>query len=313
MKRILVNGSLAYDVLLGSDGSFLDSIKDAKDEVSVVYLAHHIAQHHGGTGVNITWSLNLLGADPLLVSTIGSDGEKYTALLEERGISTEFIDRRDDVLTATAIIGTDSQENQIGFFHPGADGLGEWPDLSSVSDDIAVAIISPRNEALMIAGAVWCHEQGIPVYFDPGQRLSSMSTDDLDRLTRLSTGVIVNEYEWSLLQEKLGCTEENFASLCPLLIVTRGADGVTYFNEEGAQNIGACPTEKVVNPTGAGDAFRAGLLYGLTNEWSLLHSCRLGAAIGSFAVEYEGTLLDVLDTESVWNRAKESYGEDLPM
>ena len=311
-KKILVTGSLAYDVLLTSDGSFLDSIKDATDELSVSFLASRVAQHHGGTGVNITWNLNLLGAHPLLIATVGSDGGKYIALLEECGISTEYIDRHEDVLTATAIVATDSDENQITFFHPGADAKGEWPDLTDIREDIGYAIVSPRDERVMVHAMQWCQKNKVPVLFDPGQRLTSISADDLSRLVRLSSGVVVNEYEWELMSKALHCTEENFAELSPLLIITRGENGVTFFNEEGAQTVGACKPDQVVNPTGAGDAFRAGLLLGLNNEWSLVDSCRLGVSMGSFSVENEGTLINSLDREAVWNRAEQTFEEKLP-
>src|SRR3989344_4239911 len=202
--KILVTGSKAYDVLLGYDGSFADAIDPtALNRLSVSFFSPHFARHHGGTGANIAWNLKLLGGDPLLVSTVGSDGGEYLALLEERGVSTKFLEKREDSVTATAIIGTDTSERQIAFFHPGADAKGVWPNLQDHREDIAHAIISPRNPILMMEGAHWCEKYKVPFLFDPGQLIIGLSADELMFGVRSGAGVIANEYEWGLLSEKL--------------------------------------------------------------------------------------------------------------
>ena len=312
-NRVLVTGSIAYDVLLSYDGVFADAIHaDALDQLSLSFFAQHYARHNGGTGANIAWNLRLLNGDPLLVSTAGSDGGEYLATLQERGIDTQYVDLIQDRVTATAIIGTDSRENQITFFHPGADVAGTWPDLSSLRDDIAYAIVSPRDTRLMLAAVEWCEAMRLPFIFDPGQQINAFSEDELSRCVRASAGVIVNEYEWSLISKRLNYTEENIILDTPLLIITRSEHGITTFNSDGAQTFGACKPDKVVNPTGAGDAFRAGLLKGFSSGWSLTDSCRLGAALGSKVVEIEGTLIDQLDLVDLRKRVKETYDEELP-
>ncbi|KKW38272.1 MAG: PfkB [Candidatus Peribacteria bacterium GW2011_GWB1_54_5] len=313
MSRILVTGSTAYDLLLTYDGSFTDSIDpNALDSFSVGYVTPHFERHHGGTGANISWNLKLLRQEPLLVSTVGSDGGEYLALLEERGISTAHIEKREDALTATAIIGSDNREHQITFYHPGADAKGSWPDLADERENIGYAIVSPRDTTIMVDAMQWCRSFGVSFLFDPGQQVMSFGKDALLRSMESSSGVVVNAYEWSAVTERLKMTEDDLLGRIPFIVVTRGEQGVEVFTRGHAIALPSCKAEKVINPTGAGDALRAGILTGLAAGWSLRDAARLGAAMGSFAVECEGTLMDSLDLDHLWERARVTYGEDLP-
>jgi len=313
MKKILVTGSAAYDFLLSHEGSFADGIASQQlSSLSVAFLAQHMVRHHGGTGVNIAWNLNLLEEQPLLITTVGQDGGEYRTLLEERGLNVDYVEKLEDKMTATAIVATDSKERQITFFHPGADQQGSWPELQEGNEELACGIVSPRDTQLMVKAAEYCTKNGTQYYFDPGQQLLALSNDELSRLVRGSYGVIVNEYEWELLKDKIHCTEKNILTQAPLLIVTRGEHGVTFFDESGARNVAPCSAERVINPTGAGDAFRAGFLSGIRRGWKTVDCVRLGAALGSFAVEETGTLMDSIDREQLWLRAEHIYGEKLP-
>jgi len=313
MQRILITGSIAYDLLLASDGSFADALKaSALEKLSVSFLTPHFKRHHGGTAANISWNVKLLGGDPLLVGTVGEDGGSYTALLRERGIDTRHVAALKDYVTATAIIATDSRERQIAFFHPGADAAGTWPDLVEEREEIAWAIVSARDVHMMIAAIDWCARQKIPLLFDPGQQVHSFGNDELTRAIAHASAVVVNEYESQLLQQRLAATEQELAKRIPLFIVTLGEKGFMLYDDGKKSVFPACAPDQVVNPTGAGDAFRGGLLTGLTSGWSKQHAAMLGASLGSFVVEQEGTLLHQLDREEVWRRAKEAYGQELP-
>lgn len=313
MPQILVTGSIAYDLLLQSDGSFADALQGASVEhLSIAFLAPHFRRHHGGTGANIAWNLRLLGASPLLVSTVGHDGGPYTALLQERGVAIDHVEVLAMHATATAIIATDSGERQITFFHPGADSEGIWPDLSDERDDLAWAIVSPRAVTVMMRALEWCHAAHIPVLFDPGQQMQGFSDDALRHALQIASGVVVNAYEAEMLGSRLHLSEKALAQAVPLLIITRGEQGCSVFEQGKRSDIGACKADAVVNPTGAGDAFRAGLLVGLSSGWSLTDAARMGASVGSFVVEIEGTLLERLDMDEVRMRAEEAYSEKLP-
>lgn len=263
----------------------------------------------------------------MLVGTVGTDGGSYCALLEERGIDTTHVERRSDSVTATAIIGTDSHERQVAFFHPGADALGFWPSaqLSEERDNIAWAVVGPRNPVIMMQAVRWCADVGIPLLFDPGQLIIGLSPDELRFAITRSRGVICNSYEWSLLRERTGWDSAEVLQHAAFLIVTQGEEGVELYEKAKGQpfdraqdkqgkrtTIAACKPDQVVNPTGAGDAFRAGLLLGLGKKWSLTESCRLGAVMGSKVVEIEGTQLDTLDKEEVWERVRMTHGKELP-
>ncbi|MCF7844339.1 MAG: carbohydrate kinase family protein [Kiritimatiellales bacterium] len=312
-KKILVTGSVAYDVMLGYDGSFADAIDPAAiDSLSLSFFSPHYARHHGGTGANIAWSLKLLGEDPLLVSSVGKDGREYTSVLDERGIDTSRIEIIEDKVTATAIVGTDSKERQITFFHPGADSHGTWPDLSQDRDDFAYAIVSPRDTNAMVSGMEWCDKFSVPVIFDPGQQIIAFGEDALDRLVRMGSVLIANQYEWDLVKKKLSCDEKSILELVPLVIVTLGDKGLIVIDENGEQKMNACKSVNVVNPTGAGDAFRAGLLKGFVAGWEVIDACKLGAAMGSLAVESEGTLLPAIDIDEVKVRVEQAYKTELP-
>lgn len=311
--RFLVNGSIAYDLLLSHDGSFLTGI-DPKhlESLSVNYMAQGFVRHHGGTAANIGWNVASLGHTPLLMGAVGHDGNEYLELLEKRGADTSFVDRRTDAFTATAVIATDTSERQISFFHPGADALGSMPDLKNSNGKIDYAIMSPRNPLLMLQCADVCAKLKIPYLFDPGQVVHAFSDDDLRRAVSKSAGLVVNEYEWQLASKKLGWDEKAVVKSCGMVVITLGEKGLRIVTRTEDLMVPASKAKKFVNPTGAGDAVRAGLLIGLASKWPLVHTGRLAAVLGCLVVEQEGTLLDKLTWDMVQERAEGSYGERLP-
>lgn len=303
---------MAYDVLLGYDGSFKDAIGSDLSTLSVSFFSPRYAKHHGGTGSNISWTLATLGAKPMLVTTIGNDGLEYKDFLKARGVDVTHIEQKKEHVTATAIIGTDNAERQIAFFHPGADAHGDWPELSDDREDLAYAIVSPRNPLLVMEAVRWCDKWKVPLLFDPGQIIIALSPDELAAAIKVSTGVICNNYEWDLLSEKTGMKEKDVLKHTEYLVVTHGEGGVSIHTRDKKHDLRACAADKVVNPTGAGDALRAGFLTGIVSGWDLEKSGMLGAGVASFVVEQEGTLLDMLDMDEVRSRVKQTYGVDLP-
>lgn len=311
MKKILVTGSVAYDVLLGYEGSFADAIDPkALQKLSVSFYSPHYTRHHGGTGSNIAWNLALLDTKALLVGTVGSDGGEYAALLKHRGVDVRYVEHLGGHVTATAIIGTDSDSRQITFFHPGADAHGRWPgaQLTEDRDDLGYALVGARNGHLMMEAVRWCGKWKVPLLFDPAQQIIGLSKDELISGVKTATGLVCNAYEWSLLSEKTGMNVSAVMEHCEYLIVTNGGEGLTIYTHAGETVLPPCKADKVVNPTGAGDAFRAGVLSGLTKGADLADACKTGAALASFVVEQEGTLLDSLDTEELEARIKAAYG-----
>lgn len=309
--RFLINGSIAYDLLLSHDGSFLSGIDPANlQNLSVNYLAQGFVRHHGGTAANIGWHLALLGNTPVLSGAVGEDGAQYLELLASKGVDVSQVESRSDALTATALIATDSSERQISFFHPGADGLASFPDV--LEKGFAYAIMSPRNPVLMLKGAEVCAEHGVPYLFDPGQVIHAFGKDELRRVVSRSAGLVVNEYEWGLASQIMEWKEDDVLQACGMLIVTLGEKGIKLVTRDGETVVGGCTAAAVVNPTGAGDAARAGLLHGLAAGWSVKHTGRLAAILGSLVVAQAGTLLPSLDMATIQKKALENYGEELP-
>ena len=310
--RYLINGSIAYDLLLTHDGSFLAGL-DVKhlESLSVNFFAHGFVRHHGGTSANISWNLALLGEKPIAVGAVGTDGNEYVTMLKNRGVDTHLVQSSTSSLTATAVIATDSAGRQISFFHPGADTKATFPDLTNEAD-IAYGIMSPRNPGLMLEGGQSCAAFKIPYLFDPGQVVHAFSDDDLKKAVGASSGLIVNEYEWSIAGKKLSMNEQEVAALCGMIIVTLGEKGLRIVTKKDDIHVPACPISRLANPTGAGDAARAGLLYGFAHAWPLMQSARLAAILGAFVCEQDGTLLDALDRDQLSATALEVYGAKLP-
>ena len=313
MSSFLVAGSIAYDMLLSYDGSFVDGLDvDKLDELSVGYVTRHLVKHHGGTAANIAWNFALLKQPVMIAGSVGHDGDEYVGRLKDHGIDTSLIIEHPQHVTATAIIGTDSGERQITFYHPGADQETVPPDLAQLAKGIRYVLVSPHNAIAMEQTAHACREHQIPYIFDPGQQSLQFPRDDLRRLVHGSAAVIANAYEWSLLKEALEWTVNEVLEYTGLLVVTHGEHGLNVQTTEQSMQVKAVPSKKLINPTGAGDALRAGFVTGLGMGWDIRDAARLGAAIASFVVEQEGTQLEHFDLRKLRERAEAAYGESLP-
>lgn len=313
-KKILVTGTVAYDHLLSYDATFLENLRNIAtlEILSVSFYTHHYAKRLGGTGANMAWNIKLLKRDPLLVSSVGSDGGEYLDVLKTNGIDTRFISVHDNDLTATGMCCTDTRQHQIWFFHRGADTLGQWPDLSAERANIAYAIVGQRHCPAMMDAARWCAANAVPMLFDPGQEIRSLSQEELEEAVNAATGIITNEFEWGLLADRLHCTPEELSQKVDYVIVTEAERGHSIYSGGTKESFGRCDCTVFANPTGAGDSFRAGLLAGLTSGWDLPTSTKLGAALASFVVQEDGARLDTIDLAAVYDRARIAYGHTLP-
>lgn len=312
-SNFLVTGSIAYDTLLTYDGSFADGIDvDKLDELSVGYVTRHLVKHHGGTAANIAWNFALLKQPVKISGSIGHDGDEYISRLKDRGVDTSLVVQRPEHVTPTAIIGTDSSERQITFYHPGADLETDPPDIPSLKNEISYVLVSPHSVSSMEKTSRLCQEHSIPYIFDPGQQSLQFSRDDLRRIVHGSNAVIANAYEWALLRDALEWTVNEVMEYTGILIVTQGEHGLNVQTAEQSVVVKAVPAKKLVNPTGAGDALRAGFVTGLAKGWSVQDSARLGAALSSFVVEQEGPQLESFNIKDLYERAEGAYGEALP-
>lgn len=285
---ILVTGSLAYDYILSHDQEFQKSIlPDDLDHLSVCFLAQELHKYRGGTAGNIAYNLKLLGVDSLLMATAGNDFESYAEDFTKLGISLDEVTVLDDVMTASAFITSDPKGNQITVFYPGAMGKAAKKSLEPFSIDIA--IIAPEIPSTVLHYVEECKKHTIPYLFDPGQNITMFSKEDFVEGVTGAKGLIVNDYEWSVFQKTTGFSEEDVLAKAELLIVTHGGKGSTIRNSDETFEIPTVPTDTVKDPTGCGDAYRAGLLKGLAEGKSLEECGRMGAELGKACVEFFGT------------------------
>ncbi|MEK7136652.1 MAG: carbohydrate kinase family protein [Patescibacteria group bacterium] len=314
MSTFLAAGSIAFDTLLQYDGSFVDGI-DVKelDRLSVGYVTRHLVRHFGGTAANIAWNLRLLNQDVLVAASVGNDAEKYLERLRLKGVNISLVREDREDVTPQAIVATDTGERQITFYHPGADRRTETPDLAPLKSDLSYVCVSPHSVTSMMGLADACQRLAIPYLFDPGQQSLQFSRDDLRRIVKGSAALTVNAYEWGLLSDVLAWDASEVLEFTDLLVVTHGEHGFALQTKKESIVIDAVPAKKLVNPTGAGDAFRAGLLTGLAHGWDMKDAGKLGAALASFVIEIEGTQLEEFHLDDLYERAERAYGEKLPM
>jgi adenosine kinase len=291
---IIVSGSLAFDRLAVYPGLFSDDIlADKLSLLNVCFLVDRVDRVHGGTAGNIAYNLTLLGQKPLVVSSVGDDpdGRDYLERLTEWGLSTAEVGVVPDLATAGAYIATDSSGNQLLFFHPGAMMVKTPFDPATLTDppEKCVATVSPGGFDDMLRLSERYRELGIPFICDPGQQTTAFDGERLLSLLDGSLLLMTNEYELEVLKQRTGLSDQDLFRHTTAVLTTMGSKGSRLSTPRGSQHVLAVPVSKVGNPTGAGDAYRAGVLAALAHGSDILSACRLGATTASFCVEAEGT------------------------
>ncbi len=288
--NIIISGSLAYDRIMNFSEKFSDHIlPDKIDDLNVCFQVDGVTENYGGTAGNIAYAMNLMGESPTLSATIGSDNHKYFEWLDTNDISRKGIRVIPEELTAGAYITTDMTNNQITGFNPGAMKYSSELDFSELDPEKTLVLISPGNLDDMINYSLQCKEKGISYIFDPGQSLPMLKAEDLVEVITGCKILIVNDYEFNLIRDKTGLERENLLNRAATTIITYGESGSKIFNKDDVLEIPTYRARKVLDPTGAGDAYRGGLISGLINGKDLSTCARLGSACASFAVECNGT------------------------
>ncbi|MDR0934333.1 MAG: carbohydrate kinase family protein [Burkholderiaceae bacterium] len=305
----LICGSLAYDTIMSFPERFSESIlADQLQNINVCFLTPSMRREFGGCAGNIAYSLNMLGGKPLIMATIGSDGETYLERLTEQNISHRHIRVIRNAFTAQAFITTDRNNNQITAFHPGAMTFSYQNRVDDISEEINLAIVAPDGRDGMIQNAADCAKKGIPFIFDPGQGLPMFTKDELRHFIDQASYVAVNDYEAAMLTRATEWTESEIASRVTALIITCGERGAKIYTGAEKLNIPCVEAEKIVDPTGCGDAFRAGLIYGLTSGMDLATSGRLGSLMGAIKIAHQGPQAHSLTAGEIANRFEKEFG-----
>jgi adenosine kinase len=306
--RTLICGSMAYDNIMVFQGRFREHIlPDQIHILNVSFLVPQLRREFGGCAGNIAYNLKLLQGEPLIMATVGEDAGPYLKRLDELGLARTQIRQMANSLTAQAFITTDLDDNQITAFHPGA---MNYSHLNHVSDwmHVGLAIIAPDGRDGMLRHARELAEHNIPFVFDPGQGLPMFSGDELLEFVKLASYVAVNDYEGKMLEERTGKPLATIAAVVKALVVTRGSEGSSIYSRGERIDIPCVKAKEVLDPTGCGDAYRAGLLYGIASGFDLRSSGQLAAVMGAIKIASRGGQNHLARREDIARMYHEAFG-----
>ncbi len=306
---ILVSGSVALDHIMVFPDRFRNHILPEKvHSLNVSFNITSLKTHFGGVAANIAYHLHLLGADPLILATVGSDFGPYADWLDKNGIRRDGIRVFQDVRTAQGFVTTDLDDAQIWAFYEGAMARAHEARVEDVRDGVELAIVGPNGKRAMIEHARVLKGRDVPTYVDPSHGLPILSREELIELIEGSAGYFVNDYEWSMTLEQTGLDEAGIEALCGSVIITRGAEGSEIRAGGQRIEIPSVAPGRVVDPTGCGDAYRSGFLYAVSQGYPLEVAGRMGSLFGSAQVEVEGTQGLTLTLEAFRQRYAEVFG-----
>jgi len=304
----LICGSMAFDTIMVFKDRFKNHILPDKVHIlNVSFLVPEMRREFGGCAGNIAHGLKMLGGDPLPMATVGEDFGAYAAWLEGRRIPMSHIKAIKKQFTAQAYITTDLDDNQITAFHPGAMSFAHENRVADAKG-VKLGIVSPDGRDGMLEHAAQFAEANIPFIFDPGQGMPMFDGDDFKRFIAQASWVTVNDYEAQLLQERTGLAPHEIAERVQGFIVTLGAKGAHVYVRERRIDIPPAAPQQVLDPTGCGDAFRAGLLYGLMNDMDWETTGRIASLMGAIKIETPGTQNYRFSREQFHERFKENFG-----
>jgi len=306
---ILVSGAIALDHIMVFPDHFKHHIlPDKLHTLNVSFNITSLKTHFGGTAGNIAFYLKMLGEDPLILATAGSDFRSYADWLDQHGINRSGIRILDDLRTAQGFVTTDLDHSQIWAFYEGAMARAHEARVEDVREEASFAIVTANGKQAMIEHGRKLKTRGIPTYIDPSHGLPILDREELLELIDGSALYIVNDYEWSLTLEKTGCSETELFSRCDAVAITRGADGSTIHTGGEKIEIPPVAAAKVIDPTGCGDAYRAGLIAGRARGLPFEIAGRMASLLGSYQVEVEGTQNLVLDLDAFYARYEREFG-----
>jgi adenosine kinase len=314
----VVTGSVAFDYLMTFPGRFVEHlVPDRLSRLSVSFLVDEMRRVPGGCAANISYGLSLLGDRPLLFATAGRDGREYRDRLSAEGVDVSGLRIYDDVFTASFFVSTDRDQNQLASFYTGAMARARQLSLKSLDPlEVALVVISPNDPEAMARYAEECREEGMPFLYDPSQQVARLSGEDLLRGLSGAMILIVNEYEFGILTQKTQRTREELEEMVPVLVVTHGAEGSTIAVRDPSGRVtrrdvpAARLDGKAVDPTGVGDAYRAGLIRGMQigAPWEV--SARIGSVAAVFGLEALGPQPPRYSAEQFRGRYERSYGAE---
>lgn len=310
---IAISGSIAYDHIMCFDGNFADHILPENiKHLSVSFITPYLRRDFGGCAGNIAYNLRLLGIDAMPISSVGNDFAEYRAWMYENGISLQGIGVVREAYTAQSFIISDRNGAQFTGFHPGAMSYAHKQLFPENSSFISLGIIAPNGQA-MVPHSQAMRARHIPYIFDPGQALTALSKEDCELLIKHADWIIVNAYEHDLLRKITGKTTQELAANKRALIITHGAQGAELFEQTKHFHVAAARVEQAVDNTGCGDAFRAGIVYGIRHQLQWRQSLQMACVMGAYAVEQSGCQSHRFNREEFCQRYQSNYQERCPL
>jgi adenosine kinase len=308
-KAALICGSVAYDTILQFPDRFKSHILPDKIHIlNVSFLVPDMRREYGGCAANIAYNLKLLGDRGVPMATAGHDFGPYREWLAAQGIAVDHIKVVDGTFTAQAFITTDLDDNQITAFHPGAMQHAHLNRVSDAGSDIALGIVAPDGRQAMIEHAAQFAAADIPFIFDPGQGMPLFGAEELKTFIAQARWVAVNDYEWGLLQQKTGLTVSDVTAQVEALVVTRGAEGSVIYTNGRTLQVPCAKPNAVVDPTGCGDAYRAGLIHGLLQGLDWETTGRVASLMGAIKVESRGPQNHRITPTEFARRYQDNFG-----
>lgn len=312
--RLILCGSIALDRIMNFSGKYRDLIRPDKLHVlSLSVLLDELEETPGGVAANIAYALAQIGERPVLLGSVGPDARDYLDRLSSVGIETGAV-HISQLPTASFNVMTDSDDNQIGGFYPGAMADAESLKLDRWAGQDVLVCVSAHDPGAMRSQVAECRQNDLRLVYDPGQQVSNSPATDLKAGLDTAEVLITNDYELSVLCEKADTTPEDIKSRIPVVVTTLGKEGsmIDGAKSGGPHRIPSCRPDTLIDPTGAGDAYRAGFLYGYLRQWQLPKCGRLGAVMASFIIEHHGTQTE-LSRQAVQDRYQESFNEELAL
>ena len=310
----MLSGSIAIDRIMSFSGRYQDHIQPGKlQSLSISIFLDQLQDAYGGVAANIAYSLALLGEEPHLLGSVGKDGLLYMEKLARHGVNIEHI-FESALPTATFNVITDSDQNQVGGFYPGAMFDSDALSFERWKDHSPIVVVSPHDPKAMKRQVQEARKWNLRLMYDIGQQVSNLSGDDMAEGLDVAEVLILNDYEISVVASKTGRSLEDIKAAIPIVVTTLGKNGSIIEGKSVTKpiKVGIAKPDQVVDPTGAGDAFRSGFLYGFARDWPLKACAQLGAVCSSYAIETMGTQSHAFTTDDVTQRYQTNFNESLP-
>jgi len=309
--KIALTGSIAFDYLMSFPGHFKEHIlADKLESISLSFLVDKMVKRRGGIGPNIGYTMALLGGNPLLMSTVGQDFEEYRSWLEDKGVDTSGVKVIPDEFTASFFATTDKDNCQIASFYPGAMSHAAEVSLKSwTKEPLDLVVISPTDPEAMNLYIKEAGQLGIPYVYDPSQQTVRLSGEDLRRGVESAYALFVNEYEFYLIEKHTGLSLDDIKDLVEILVITKGDQGSLMVSKDQEYEIPVVPPEKIIDPTGVGDAFRGGFLTGLNFDFDLKLCGEMGSLAAAYCLETDSPQGHSYTSEEFIHRFRQHFDD----